>query len=65
MNHGLQKMILKKFRTICQNHTQLDSEFSGELIETINTLIGRINCYSTDDDSELKRLAIEDELARE
>ncbi len=52
-----QKTILKEFRLTLNSSYTLDDEYSEFLIDSIDTLIGRINCSLTDDDSELERLA--------
>lgn len=62
MNYGIQKMILKALRKQIKSHKKLDTEFRRELIDVVNCLIGRINCYTTSDDKLLEQLAIEDEL---
>ncbi len=56
-----QKSLLKKLRARVSS-SKLDDEFREEIVDLINTLIGRVNCYSTDDDEEVKKLAIKDDL---
>ncbi len=57
-----QKFLLKELRALVHSFESLDGEFKGELLDTINTLIGRINCYLTDDDIKLEQLAVTDGL---
>lgn len=57
------KQILKQLRSDLVNKTpNLSHEFKDEVVETLNTLIGRINCYLTDDDGELEHLNKQDKL---
>ena len=51
-----EKIKLKGLRTILKESALIDS-IKDELIEKVNTLIGRINCYLTDNDRALERLA--------
>jgi hypothetical protein len=63
MDFDQQKKILKRYRKeLLDSNNQLHVEFAGELVNQINTLIGRINCYITDDDKKLKRLADRDKI---
>ncbi len=63
MDFEKQKTELKKIRKqLLSSECELHIEFASELIETVNTLIGRINCYITDDDKEVERLAVVDKI---
>lgn len=57
-----QKDALKKLRGHLAFSYEIDEEYTVALIEQVNTLIGRINCYLTDDDKELESLAVIDGL---
>lgn len=63
MDYQKQKKILKMYRDeLLSSDSDLHVEFASEVIETLNTMIGRINCYMTNDDLELERLAVVDGL---
>jgi hypothetical protein len=63
MDFNKQKNILKKLRADLESEDcELHVEFASDLIDQVNSLIGLINCYLTDDDVELGRLAVEDGL---
>lgn len=58
-----QKNHLKELRAQLDTvRSPIDDEYLEEIVETLETMIGRINCYLTDDDDELERLAFQDGL---
>ena len=61
-----QKDVLKKLKNYLDevhfNDTYLDSQYVQELTNSINIIIGRINCELTDCDKELDQLCIQDDI---
>ncbi len=59
MTEHLKKQIalLEMQRSQWRSNWQIDDEYKESVIETLNTMIGRICCYLTDDDTELEKLA--------
>lgn len=66
MDFNKQRNLLKRIRTdLLDANCELHVEFASELIEAVNTLIGRLNCYSTDDDTELETMAVRDGIRKD
>jgi hypothetical protein len=58
------KATLKKLRALLNKgeFKKVNSTFISEIKEAVNSNIGLINCYLTDDNAQLKRLAKQDGL---